>query len=332
MGVAKIRKQSGRRRTILVLLVCIMFIYLNNSSFWARTMPKRPFLVAHRGVHQTFSLAGIQWDTNTAARIYEPEHGYLENTLPSIAAAFSAGADLVEFDLQLTKDGKFAVFHDHRLDYRTNGQGGVGDYTMAELKKLDIGYGYTADGGRTFPLRGTGVGLMPSLDEVLTAFPGRSFLIHLKSNQPQLGPLLVEYLRTLPPEQLNLLTFYGSDEPLDAIKRAFPHLRVMSKRTIIRAVLSYLMVGWTGYVPPAMQNTHLHLPFRYARWLWGWPHRFLQRMEKVNTRIILVLGDGRWSEGFDTETDLALLPPNYSGGIWTNRIERIGPLVKGEGQ
>ena len=129
----------------------------------------------------------------------------------------------MEFDLQLTKDGKFAVFHDHRLDYRTNGQGGVGDYTMAELKKLDIGYGYTADGGRTFPC-GDGVGLMPSLDEVLTAFPGRSFLIHLKSNQPQLGPLLVEYLRTLPPEQLNLLTFYGSDEPLDAIKRAFPPL------------------------------------------------------------------------------------------------------------
>ena len=138
--------------------------------------------------------------------IYEPEHGYLENTLPSIAAAFSAGADLVEFDLQLTKDGKFAVFHDHRLDYRTNGQGGVGDYTMAELKKLDIGYGYTADGAEP-SLCGDGVGLMPSLDEVLTAFPGRSFLIHLKSNQPQLGPLLVEYLRTLPPEQLNLLTF-----------------------------------------------------------------------------------------------------------------------------
>lgn len=93
---------------------------------------------------------------------------------------------------------------------------------------------------------------MPSLDEVLTAFPGRPFLIHLKNNQPQLGPLLVEYLRTLPPEQLDGLTFYGADEPLGVIKSAFPHLRVMSKRTIIRAVLSYLLVGWTGYVPPAM--------------------------------------------------------------------------------
>ncbi len=297
-----------------------------------KTADKPPFLVAHRGVHQTFPLTGIQWDTNTAARIYPPEHAYMENTIPSMAAAFAAGADLVEFDLQLTKDGQFAVFHDHRLDYRTNGQGRVGDYTMAELKKLDIGYGYTADGGKSFPFRGTGIGLMPSLDEVLTAFPERSFLVHLKSNEPQLGSLLVEYLRGLPPAQLNRLTFYGDAEPLAAIKGAFPHLRVMSKRTILKAVLSYLVVGWTGYVPPAMRNTHLHLPLRYARWLWGWPHRFLKRMERANTRIVLVLGDGRWSEGFDTEEDLALLPPNYTGGIWTNRIERIGPLVKGERQ
>ena len=311
------------------MLVFIVFIFINNSSFWVAPTPKPPFLVAHRGVHQTFPLTGIQWDTNTAARINPPEHAYLENTLPSMAAAFAAGADLVEFDLQLTKDGQFAVFHDHRLDYRTNGQGRIGDYTMAELKLLDIGYGYTADGGRTFPFRGTGVGLMPSLDEVLAAFPERSFLVHLRSNEAQLGARLVEYLRTLRPAQLDRLAFYGEEVPLAALKIAFPRLRVMSKRTILRAVLSYQAVGWTGYVPPAMRNAHLHLPLRYARWLWGWPHRFLKRMERANTRIVLVLGDGRWSEGFDTEEDLALLPANYAGGIWTNRIERIGPLIKG---
>lgn len=155
-GVNKIGKQKRHRRVLLVLLVMIIFIYFNNSSFGVRTVRKPPYLVAHRGVHQTFPLTGIQWDTNTAVRIYEPEHAYLENTLPSIAAAFAAGADLVELDLQLTKDGQFAVFHDHRLDYRTNGQGRVGDYTMAELKKLDIGYGYTADGGETFPFGAPG--------------------------------------------------------------------------------------------------------------------------------------------------------------------------------
>ncbi len=44
-----------------------------------------------------------------------------------------------------------------------------------ELQALDIGYGYTADGGKTFPFRGKGINLMPTLDEVLNHFPDRSF-------------------------------------------------------------------------------------------------------------------------------------------------------------
>jgi glycerophosphoryl diester phosphodiesterase len=42
---------------------------------------------------------------------------------------------------------------------------------MTSLKKLDIGYGYTADGGKTYPFRGKAIGLMPTLTEVLQAFP-----------------------------------------------------------------------------------------------------------------------------------------------------------------
>ena len=57
-------------------------------------------------------------------------------------------------------------------------------HTLADLKTLDVGYGYTADGGKTFPFRHKGVGLMPSLDEVIAAFPGKRFLIHIKSNDP----------------------------------------------------------------------------------------------------------------------------------------------------
>lgn len=51
-------------------------------------------------------------------------------------------------------------------------------------------------------------------------------------------------------------------------------------------------------------------------------------MEAVNTHVILVNGTGEWSEGFDTAEDLQQLPANYSGGIWTNRIDRIAPVFK----
>ena len=67
-------------------------------------------------------------------------------------AAFDLGADVVELDIRLTKDNKLAVFHDYTLEYRTDGTGQVRDYIMEELKALDIGYGYTADNGQTYPL------------------------------------------------------------------------------------------------------------------------------------------------------------------------------------
>ena len=108
-------------------------------------------------------------------RIYEPDHPFLENTLPSMKAAFEAGADIIEFDIQLTKDGEFAVFHDWGLECRTDAEGQIKDYTMRELKKLDLGYGYTANNGETYPFRGKGVGLMPTLDEVLSHFPKQIF-------------------------------------------------------------------------------------------------------------------------------------------------------------
>jgi glycerophosphoryl diester phosphodiesterase len=53
--------------------------------------------------------------------------------------------DIVEFDIRVTKDKQLAVFHDHLLEYRTEKAGQVSDYTMQELRQLDVGYGYTFD-------------------------------------------------------------------------------------------------------------------------------------------------------------------------------------------
>lgn len=51
-------------------------------------------------------------------------------------------------------------------------------------------------------------------------------------------------------------------------------------------------------------------------------------MDAVDTRVVLVAGSGRWSEGFDSRQDLRAIPEGYSGVIWTNRIDRIGPMLK----
>ncbi len=315
-----------RSRAVLAIALLLAFLYVNNSSLLARPDGGGPLLLAHRGLAQTFPMEGVTGETNTAARIYPPEHPYLENTIPSMQAAFEAGADVVELDIHPTTDGQFAVFHDWVLDYRTDGRGVTREHSMAELKALDVGYGYTADGGQTYPFRGQGVGLMPTLDEVLAHFPGRAFLIHVKSNDPQEGEQLAAYLAALPPERPAQLAVYGGDQPIAVLQERLPALRVMSRATLQDALLSYLAVGWTGYVPAAARNTQLHIPEAYARWLWGWPHRFVQRMEAAGTRVILVAGDGGFSEGFDTVEDVERIPAGYTGGVWTNRIDRIAPL------
>jgi len=324
-----LKKVFKRKTTWFVFLIVIAFIYLSNSSLLAQKRESQPFLLAHRGVAQTFTIKDIQNDTCTAERIYKPEHNFLENTIPSMEAAFEDGADMVELDVHITKDNQFAVFHDWTVECRTNGKGVTRDYTMAELKKLDIGYGYTADGGKTYPFRGKGVNLMPSLNEVMEHFPHQAFLIHVKSNDPKEGRQLAKYLSQFSNKRLKNITVYGGDEPIDSLKKEMPNLKVMSKVTMKDCLIPYIAIGWTGYVPKACENTELHIPEKIGPFLWGWPNRFLNRMDDVDTRTIIVGGNGsEFSTGFDSIHDLKRLPDGYSGGIWTNRIDKIGDYYK----
>lgn len=319
-------KKIIKSKTFILIALLVMLIFLNNTSLFSKPSGGSPVLLAHRGLAQTFTMEDIQNDTCTAERIYKPEFPYLENTIASMEAAFDAGADIVEFDVHITKDNQFAVFHDWTLDCRTNAEGVTRDYTMDELKQFDIGYGYTADGGESYPFRGKGVGLMPSLTEVLTHFPDKPLLIDVKSNDPEEGKLLAQYLVELPEDQRSKLAVYGGDEPIAALKEELPDMRVMSKATMKKCLIQYLAVGSTGYMPAGCKNTELHIPEKIAPFLWGWPDKFLNRMEKADTRVVIVGGDGSdFSSGFDTLEDLKRLPDGYSGVIWTNRIDRIAP-------
>ncbi|MDE7286155.1 MAG: phosphatase PAP2 family protein [Lachnospiraceae bacterium] len=62
-----------------------------------------------------------------------------ENTLASFAGAMDIGADYIELDVQLTKDGQAVVFHDDDLKRITGAEGAVSDYTLEELSAFDAG-------------------------------------------------------------------------------------------------------------------------------------------------------------------------------------------------
>ncbi|MGQ9371979.1 glycerophosphodiester phosphodiesterase family protein [Azospirillum sp. ST 5-10] len=294
----------------------------------------RPTLLAHRGVAQRYDMTGVGNDTCTATRMLPPTHGHLENTLPSAAAGFAAGADVVEIDVHPTTDGHFAVFHDWTLDCRTDGHGVTREHTMAELKALDAGYGYTADGGRTFPFRGRGVRLIPSLDEMLAAFPEGRFLINVKSRDPAEGTMLADALARLPPDRRRLLMVYGGDEPVAAFRQRLPDVPTASRGSLRGCLLRYLAVGWSGTVPDACRTRVVLVPINLAPWLWGWPDRFVARMRAADSHVFAV-GPyaGGFTTGIDTPEDLARLPPGYAGGIWTNEIATLArALASGQGR
>src|SRR5689334_8683698 len=116
-----------------VMLVLAMG-YVRNASCLARPEVGRPTLLAHRGVHQTFECPRLHNDTCTAACIVPPTTDLLENTIASMRAAFELGADVVELDIHPTTDGQVVVFHDWRLECRTNGTGETRMHSMRELR------------------------------------------------------------------------------------------------------------------------------------------------------------------------------------------------------
>ena len=75
-----------------------------------------------------------------------------ENTIEGFRAGIAAGAEAIEFDVHLSRDGKAVVIHDPTLDRTTDRAGSIRDLTLEEIQQADAGFGFTTDG--TLPWRG----------------------------------------------------------------------------------------------------------------------------------------------------------------------------------
>jgi glycerophosphoryl diester phosphodiesterase len=107
---------------------------------------------------------------------------------------------------------------------------------------------------------------------------------------------------------------------------------VMSRTKLKACMISYIGYGWTGMMPDECRNTVVLLPLNIAPWIWGYPHKLVARMQAAGTRVFITgdLDDTGFSSGVDSAEMLARLPRDFAGGIWTNRIEVIGPLAKSQ--
>ena len=310
------------RKLTLAVPACILLVVFGQAVYGGKpgsVPPKDRFeVIAHRGLHVRW-LEGT-YDRVTgceATHILTPNHDLIENTLDSIGSAFEAGATIVEVDIRVTGDERLVVFHDWDLSCRTDGKGQVSDHPLSYLKTLDIGYGYTHDGGQSFPLRGKGLGKMPTLIEVLDAFPDGQFLIDHKDGTVQTADLLVQILQARPPEQQTLITYWGPDEAYAHIQERVPavyrlfEIRPNAKRCLI----PYLATLGLGGFPDECRGMGLVLPPKYLPIAWGWPYRFLSKLDAAGAKLYVQ---------FNTDTEALRYAHIPVDGIVTDSIEIVG--------
>jgi glycerophosphoryl diester phosphodiesterase len=315
-----------------VLALAFLVLSFVNASWLADSPRGMPKLIAHRGTYQLFDHKGLERDTCTATRIEPPIHEFLENTLPGMAQAERLGAQMIELDLAATRDGKLAVFHDWTLDCRTDGTGEVRVKTMAELKALDAGHGYSADGGKTFPFRGKGQALIPELGEVLAAFPTKPLLFNFKSQDPAEADLLAAALKAAGRDSVALGDgFYGGPEagPVARIRQLLPRAWVFSKDSARACTTAYAWQGWLGLTPAACTSGTLIVPLNRQWLMAGWPNRTVARMDAVGARIVVTGPQGGDQPlGLDLPEQIGDISLGFNGYIWAEDMWSIGPALR----
>ena len=121
-----------------------------------------------------------------------------ENTLAAFDHGIACGADGIEFDVHLSRDGVVVVHHDETLERTTGAAGRLSDRTADELRRLDAGFTFraaAAAGAQDYPYRGAGLGI-PTLRDVLTRHPAALCIIEMKANDAELARRTIDELRS----------------------------------------------------------------------------------------------------------------------------------------
>lgn len=316
-----------KRPTVKILLlssgIFILFRYLYPGNVQNLTPLDSQEIVAHRGMHTNWD--STQYDHATgceATHIYPPTHEYIENTIPAIQAAFDHGATMVEIDIRPAKDGTLMISHEEDLECKTDGVGKIYDHTIEELKQLDVGYGFTHDDGQTYPFRGKGFGLMPTLNEVLETFPDKQFLIDHKDRRQETAQLLVDVLQQLPPEQQQLIKYWGSREIGKYIESELPLVkRLLANRSEMKKCIQpYLLsLGFMKFGNDC-QDLAIGMSRNYSKFFWSWPNGFIRKAHDNGSKVFLMvdsLEELKWAQNVPAD------------GIITDYIEVIGPELQG---
>lgn len=119
-----------------------------------------------------------------------------ENTMPAFNSAVKMEVDVIETDVHLTLDGEVIVWHDNSLEKMSGDKRIISSLTWAEIKKVDAGYLFTTDNGKTYPFRNKNISAV-RLRDLLKEYPKMKFNIDLKDNNLILAEKYAQILKDL---------------------------------------------------------------------------------------------------------------------------------------
>jgi glycerophosphoryl diester phosphodiesterase len=163
-----------------------------------------------------------------------------ENTIAAFDHGIECGAEGLEFDVHLSKDGVVVIHHDDTLERTTSGRGPVAQMTAAELAAVDAAFHFCDPAGSR-PYRGQGIGV-PTLHDVLRRYPSARLIVELKVGGPALAQRVVEEVRAAGAvDRVAIGSFYP--EALQAVRHYEPAIATGAAKEETRWALYRSWVG-----------------------------------------------------------------------------------------
>jgi glycerophosphoryl diester phosphodiesterase len=128
-----------------------------------------------------------------------------ENTLAAFARALDVGADAIETDCHVTKDGHVVLSHDATGERMAHVARAIADATLEEVRTWDVARGFVADGGEAREAFA-----MPTLEEALVTLRGVPLNVDIKAHARGAAERVVEVVRRARATETTLLTSFDA--------------------------------------------------------------------------------------------------------------------------
>jgi glycerophosphoryl diester phosphodiesterase len=174
------------------------------------------------------------------------------DTLVAYEHAVQIGADVLEMDAHITKDGQVVLMHDERVDRTTDGTGLIEDHTLAELKQLDAAYQWSNDGGQTFPYRGQGI-QVTTLAELFQKFPDMRYVIEIKLTENPIDKPLCDLIRTYKMQDKVVIASFH-DEAMRRFRATCPEVATSASRGEVTKFVLLGKIFLSGLITPQYES------------------------------------------------------------------------------